>query len=194
MRTRWLIDFDGCIIPTLTTLVERINQEYKTSFTLDNVTDITEFWKTVPEPFVQWVWSPKCFDTPEFLERIQAYPSAIETIQALLDMQCPVVVVTDRPSRHLPWVRSWFAERNLILPIVSSESRNDNKTAFVSEYHITTVIEDSQTHASQYLNEPIQKLFLFTTPWNRRASVSYPAERLEAWTDLYDRIKEEHAS
>lgn len=194
MRTRWLIDFDGCIVPTLTTLIDRINNEFKTTFTLEGVTDITEYWKTVPEPFVTWAWSPKCFDNEKFLRSVNAYPHAVETIQLLLDTQCPVVIVTDRPARHLPWVREWFAERNLILPVVSSETRNDNKMAFVNEYKITTVIEDSPTHAAQYINEPIQKLFMFTTPWNKRATVPYGGERLELWADLYNRIKEEPAA
>jgi len=192
MRTRWLIDFDGCIVPTLSTLVERINSEYDTSFTLNNVQDITEFWTTVPEPLVQWAWSQRCFDNPTFLDNVEAYPHAIDSIQALLNAQCPVVIVTDRPTRHLPWLRRWFAERNLVLPVVSSESRNENKIAFVSEYQITTVIEDSATHATQYLAEPIQKLFLFSTPWNRRFSLTPPAERLDSWTDLYSRVKEEN--
>lgn len=192
MRTRWLIDFDGCVIPTLSTLVERINSEYETSFTLNNVQDITEFWTTVPEPLVQWAWSARCFDNPTFLDRVEAYPHAIESIQALLNAECPVVIVTDRPVRHLPWIRKWFAERNLVLPIVSSEARNDNKTAYVTEYQITTVIEDSASHAAQYLTEPIQKLFLFSTPWNRRVSLTPPAERLDSWTDLYSRVKEEN--
>lgn len=192
MRTRWLIDFDGCVIPTLSTLVERINSEYETSFTLNNVQDITEFWTTVPEPLVQWAWSARCFDNPTFLDRVEAYPHAIESIQALLNAECPVVIVTDRPVRHLPWIRKWFAERNLVLPIVSSEARNDNKTAYVAEYQITTVIEDSASHAAQYLTEPIQKLFLFSTPWNRRVSLTPPAERLDSWTDLYSRVKEEN--
>jgi uncharacterized HAD superfamily protein len=192
VRTRWLIDFDGCVVPTLPTIFDKLNQEFDTSFILDNVSDMTEFWGTVPEPLVKWAWSSKCFDSPKFLETIRPHTHSVETIQALLDMECPVVIVTDRPQRHLVWVREWFSKHNLILPVVSSETRNDNKVAFVSEYQITTVIEDSQGQAAKYLNEPIQKLFLFSTPWNRRASISYPAERMETWTELYERIKEEH--
>lgn len=192
MRTRWLIDFDGCICPTLNTMVELLNTEFGTSFTTEGVADITEFWKSVPEPLMHWAWSDKCFDSPAFLDRMRPFPGSLETIQSLLDLECPVVIVTDRPRRHLPWVRNWFARHNLVLPIVSSESRNDNKVAFVGEYQITTVVEDSAAHAAHYLTESIQKLFLFTTSWNKRVVLVPPAERLDSWTDLHARIKEEH--
>lgn len=191
MRTRWLIDFDGCLVPTLVTLVSRINKEFDTSFSLDNVLDIQEFWKSVPEPYVHWAWSEKCFDNESFLRTMEAYPMAVETIRLLLELRCPVVVVTDRPARHVPWIREWLFRRKLMLPVVSSETRNENKTFFVSEYQITTVVEDSPTHASQFIAEPIQKLFLFSTSWNKKVSVNPPSERLESWSDLYNRIKEE---
>lgn len=191
MRTRWLIDFDGCIVPTLVTLIDRVNSEFGTSFSLDKVTDLQEFWKSIPEPYVQWAWSTKCFDNNNFLKKLMPYPMVLETIQLLLDTECPVVVVTDRPQQHVAWIRSWLYERGLIVPVVSSESRNENKTIFISEYSITTVVEDSFTQAIQFAAEPIQKLFLFSMPWNRRVSLTSPVERLDSWVDLYSRIKEE---
>jgi hypothetical protein len=193
MRTRWLIDFDECIVPTLTTMVSRLNAEFGTTYSGETLLDLTEFWKSVPEPFVNWMWSPRCFNTPSFLDDLTPHEWSIETIQALLDLRCPVVIATDRPIKHLPWVRKWLAERNVVVPVVSSESRGDSKTPFIEEFKITTVIEDYPVQAAQFLTEPIQKLFVYTSPWNRRVSLTAPAERLDSWADLYERIKEEPA-
>lgn len=192
MRTRWLIDFDGCVTSTLAGLLNGINQRFGRDYSLLDVTDPNTFWTELPEPFVKWVWSDQCFDRPAFLEDLPPNPGAVDALHALLATECPVVIVTDRPVRHVPWIRQWFVQYDLILPVVSSETRSEDKSVFIDEYRITTVIEDSPTHAALYLQHPgVQKLFLYDAPYNWRITPTHPAERLRGWEDLTTRIQEE---
>lgn len=195
MRTRWIIDFDGCVVPTLKTLIEDIGVEFGINTNFDLINDITDFWKTIPPPIIKWAWSDKVFDNRQFLDKMKPHPYVIETIHELLDMQCPVVIVTDRPRRHIAWVKEWLARYDIYVPVVSSEDRNENKVAYVSEYEITTVVEDNAATSVAYLAEAsVKKLFLFTVPWNKSVYLQVPAERLDSWGDLLDRIITEKES
>lgn len=195
MRTRWLIDFDGCLCSTMNGLLTGLNERFATTYTLAQVTDVAEFWTSVPEPFVKWVWGPGCFDQPAFLDRMEPNPGAIDAIHALLATDCPVLVVTDRPAAHLPWVAAWLARHDVIVPVVSSADHDNDKSRLVEEYEISIVVEDSPLHASQFLQlARLQKLFLYTMPWNAALATVPPVERLSAWPHLTARIHEEHAA
>lgn len=195
MRTRWLIDFDGCISNTMKGLLNGLNDRFKMSYSIEQVTDVAEFWTSIPEPFVKWVWGPGCFDQPGFLDRMEPNPGAIDAVHALLDTECPVVIVTDRPQNHLPWISAWLARHDIIVPVVSSADHDNDKTKFVDEFDITIVVEDSPLHVSQYLSQHrLQKIFLYTAPWNAHLTTVSPVERLPAWAALTARIQEEHAA
>lgn len=192
MRTRWIIDFDGCIVPTLKTLVEEINTEFGTNYNTDVISNVTDFWKTVPLHVIKWAWSDEVFDTQQFLRKLKPYPHFVDVVHELLGIQCPVIIVTDRPERHVPWIKDWLAEYDIYVPVVSSEEKSENKVAFVADYQITTVVEDNANVSVAYLSETsVQKLFFFTTPWNKSVMIQHPAERLDSWGDLLDRIQEE---
>lgn len=193
MRSRWLIDFDGCIVNSRVHMLSRINTTFGTKYTKEMMTSNTDFWKdTVLAPHRTWAWSDSCFDSEIFLRDVQPNKGIIEMMQLLLNARCPLFVVTDRPRRHISWLARYLAERQVVCPIVSSEDDEFDKTMTAARLSITTVADDAPPQATAYLSLPsITKIFLYDQPWNASFICADSIERVTDWTLLSARIRTE---
>lgn len=193
MRTRWLIDFDGCIANTRVHMVERVNERFGTGYTKEMMTDAIDFWQhTMLGPHRTWAWSESCFDREDFLSRVQPNNGIIELIQLLLNQKAPVFVVTDRPTRHVPWLARYLADRQVVCPVVSTEEDDYNKLDTALRLNITTVADDNPSQVLQYTATPgINKVFLYDQPWNNAFFTADPVERVSNWATVSARIRKE---
>lgn len=193
MRTRWLIDFDGCIANSRLHMLDRVNEQFGTGYTKEMMTDASAFWKDeMLPPHRAFAWSESCFDSEKFLKRVPPNKGIIELIQLLLTAQAPVYVITDRPSRHVPWLARYLAERHVVCPIVSTEEDDYDKAVTAVRLNATTVADDMPGQISTYLSVPsITKIFLYEQPWNKTFLVLDPVERVSNWSTVGARIRKE---
>lgn len=193
--TRWCFDFDGCVIDSHGTLVDKINERNGTGYTRDMMTDLTDFWQhTVLKPHRDWAWGEYCFDRERFIQESTPLPGIVDLIQTLLTYRHPVFIVTDRPARHQPWIARFLAAHDIVVPVVLSEDYDLEKSKLLDDLNISIVAEDSPSQVLAYLaNSNAQRVLLYTQPWNRRAPVVEPVERVYSWKDVTHRIMEEIA-
>lgn len=193
MRTRWLIDFDGCIVNSRVHMVERVNKQFGTGYTKDMMTDSTTFWNDDVLPAHRaFALSESCFDNEKFLQQVQPVPGVIELLQLLLLAKAPVFIITDRPNRHLPWLARYLADRHVVCPIVSSQDDEYDKARTAVRLDVTTVADDIPGKIVSYLAVPsITKLFVYDQPWNKGFLTLDPVERVTNWSTIAARIRTE---
>lgn len=195
VRTRWLVDFDGCIANSRLRMLDRVNERFGTGYTKEMMTDASSFWKDeMLPPHRSWAWSTGCFDNEKFLDDVPPNPGVIELLQLLLAAKAPVYIVTDRPPRHVPWLARYLAHLHVVCPIVSSEEDEYDKAKTAIRLGITTVADDHPGQIAAYLAVPtISKIFLYQQPWNKNFLVLDPVERVTNWSTVSARIRKEMA-
>lgn len=193
MRTRWLFDFDGCIVNSHAILIDRINGMFGTGYHTGMIEKLNTFWRDeVLTPHRRWAWSDSCFDREEFLKRAEPNDGVIEAMQLLLSLGNPVFVVVDRPQYHVPWVARFLARHDVVVPVLNTYDYELERSKVVDAYGITTVVDDDAVQIPAYLAQPtVDRVFFWEQPWNTHYTCQEPIERLSSWGPIITRMKEE---
>lgn len=183
-----LVDIDSTTFDTHGLSIQLTNEHFGTAYTGEDFDDWHNPEKVALEHTV-WRWSNECFGNPEFDRRLSPKEDAVRVIQRLTEQKHDVTFVTDRPIDMYDVTRQLLDRHGLATyPLIFTEGTGLNKVQVCDLLRISTIIEDSPSHATTASKvDFIQRVFLFDYEYNRDVQFE-KVRRVTTWKEIEEEI------
>src|SRR5574338_1497591 len=157
MTKKILLDYDSTLVATDDMRLRWVNERFGTNYTPE---EITSWFMDYTEEEETFMWGSECFLNDAFQSACLPVEGALKGVQALLDYDYTIVVVSDRPIELYSATRQWldshelshieliFTHNKLSMSTDSSELMTKMQIAYLKKLKI--VIEDAPHHAEHF--------------------------------------------
>lgn len=176
------IDIDNVSIDMAQHVVNRINEKYGTSLTIEDIVEWDQKWNHNGKTIDYTKELFRNFDKPGFVGSAQMMPGAEKGIKRLLNEGNNVYFLTGRSNKYKPETDEWAKQVDPDMKVVYAP---EGKRHHVKNFDV--LLDDAPKEllgVSVVGGNPVA----FDRPWNRKVK-NLTAKRVGGWDEFVDNIK-----